>query len=64
MSNKPDAERTLPQNPTSSGPSFTSSFLLADYSMLEPVEVELVDHPVSVEEPQFAVLLADGQCEV
>jgi hypothetical protein len=65
MSHKPDAERTLPQDPTSSEPPpFLHPFLLADYNMVEPVEVELVAYPVTAEEPQFEALLADGQCEV
>jgi len=65
MSHKPDAERIPSQDLTSSEPLPVShSFLLADYDMLEPVEVELVDHPVTLEEPQFEALLADGQCEV
>jgi hypothetical protein len=64
MSHKLDAERTLSRDPTPSEPSFISSFLLADYSILEPVEVELVDQPVTVEEPQFEALVADSECEV
>jgi len=64
MSHKLDAERILPQDPTPSRLSSISSFLLADYKILEPVEVELTSHPVTVEESQFEALLADGQCEV
>ena len=65
MSQTPDAKRTPPQVLTSSGPSFVSHlFLLADYSILEPVEVELVNHPVTVEEPQFEALVAESECEV
>jgi hypothetical protein len=65
MSHKPDAEKELPQAPTSSRSSFASHlFLLADYNILKPVEVELVDHPVSAEEPQFEALVADSECEV
>jgi hypothetical protein len=65
MSHKPDAERTLTQDPPTAEPPFAShSFLLADYSTLELAEVELVDHPVSVEEPQFEALVADSECEV
>lgn len=63
MSHKPDTEKSLPQAPTSSGSS-PHSFLLADYSILEPVEVELVNHPVTVKEPQFEALVADSECEV
>lgn len=65
MSHKPDAEKGLPPAPTSSGPSFPSHlFLLADYSTLEPVEVELVNRPVTVEELQIEALLAESECEV
>jgi hypothetical protein len=65
MSHKSDAEKKLAQALTLSGPSFASHlFLLADYSILEPVEVELVDHLVNVEEPQFEALVADSECEV
>jgi hypothetical protein len=65
MSHKPDAEKKLPQALISSRSSFTSHFfLLADYKILEPVEVELVDHPVTAEEPQFEALVADSECEV
>jgi hypothetical protein len=65
MSHKSDTEKNLPQAPTLSGPSFASHLLLlADYSILEPIEVELVDYPISVEEPQFEALVADSECEV
>lgn len=68
MSRKPDSKSTVsqgPQDPTSSKPSCASRlFLLADYGTSGPVEVELVDHPVHLEEPQFEALVADSQCEV
>ena len=64
MPHKLDTERTLSQDPIPSELSFISSFLLADYSILESVEVELVNHPVTVEEPQFEALVADSECEV
>jgi hypothetical protein len=58
-------KRTLPQDPPTAEPPFAlHSFLLADYNILKPVEVELVDHPVTVEEPQFEALVADSECEV
>jgi hypothetical protein len=65
MSHKPDPEKTLSQDPTSPVPPRASHpFLLADDGTLELVEVELVEHPVVVKEPQFEALVADAQCEV
>ena len=68
MSRKPDTKSTVsqdPQNPTSSESSCASRlFLLADYGTSGPVAVELVDHPVHLEESQFEALVADSQCEV
>jgi hypothetical protein len=65
MSHKPDVEKAVPQDPALSDPSCASGlFLLADYSTSGPVEVELVDHPVSPEDPQLEALVADSQCEV
>ena len=65
MSHKPDAERTLLQDPTSPVPPYISHpFLLADYSTLGPVEVELVEYSVVVKEPQYEALVADSECEV
>jgi hypothetical protein len=65
MSHKPDAEKTTPQDsPLPEPPRFLRSFLLADDGTLEPVKVELVEHPIKVQEPQFEALVADAQCEV
>jgi len=65
MSHKPNAEKTILQDPTSSVPPHAlHPFLLADYSTLELVEVELVEYPVSPNEPQFEALVADSECEV
>jgi hypothetical protein len=67
MSHKPDLdlEKAVPQNPESSEPSCTSRlFLLADCGALGPVEVELVDHPVTMEDLPVRALVADSQCEV
>jgi len=64
MSHKPDVE-TDPQNPTAPKPALAPHpFLLIDDDELEPIQVELVDYPVAVEEPQFEALVADSQCEV
>ena len=66
MFHKPDTEKTLPQERVSPGEARPVShpFLLAGYGTLEEVKVELVDHPVTLEEPQFEALVADSQCEV
>ncbi len=62
MSHKPDVEID-PQNP--SKPDLASHpFLLIDDVELEPIQVELVNHPVTLKEPQFEALVADSQCEV
>jgi hypothetical protein len=65
MSHKPDREKVISQELEASETSRASRlFLLADYGTSGLVEVELVDHPVSIEEPQFEALVADSQCEV
>ena len=65
MSHKPDSTKTVPKNlPSSQTSGASQSFLLADYGTSGPVEVELVDHPVHLEESQFEALVADSQCEV
>jgi hypothetical protein len=64
VSHKPEAEQA-PQDLETLGPSHLSHpFLLADYNGLEPVEVELVDHQIAVDEPQFVALLTNSECEV
>jgi hypothetical protein len=65
MSHKPDAEQTPQQEPTSpETPRVSRPFLLTTDSTQKPIKVELVDHPVALEEPQFEALVADSQCEV
>jgi hypothetical protein len=65
MSHEPSPEKMGLRNLQSSEASCTlHPFLLADYGTAESVEVELVDHPVSLDEPQFEALVADSQCEV
>ena len=65
MSHKPDADKVGLSNITSpETPCAPHSFVLADYGPSGPVEVELVDYRVSIEEPQFEALVADSQCEV
>ena len=65
MSHKPSPEKTGLASLKSSETSCTPHpFLLADYGTAESVEVELVDHPVSLDEPRFEALVADSQCEV
>ena len=55
----------IQKNPTVLKPALASRpFLLIDDDELEPIQVELVDYPVAVEEPQFEALVADSQCEV
>jgi len=65
MSHKPDTDKVGLSNITpSETPCAPHSFLLADYGPSGPVEVELVDYPVTIKEPQFEALVADSQCEV
>ena len=65
MSHKLDPKKTLSRDPTLSElPRVSHPLLLADDGTLEPIEVELVEHPVEVPEPQFEALVADAQCEV
>ena len=65
MSHKPDTDKVVLPDVTSSGTSCAPhSFLLADYGTSRPIEVVLVDYPVTIEEPQFEALVADSQCEV
>ncbi len=65
MSHKPDKVEIGPRNSILSEPDHAPHpFILIDDSELEPVQVELVDYPVEVEEPQFEALVADSQCEV
>lgn len=65
MSHKPDIAKIGPRNLVPSEQTRAPhSFILVDDDELEPVEVELVDYHVEVEEPQFEALVADSQCEV
>lgn len=65
MSHKLDIVETWPQDLKLVTPTRIShSFLLADSSALEPIEVELVDYLTSASEPDLKALVADSQCEV
>jgi len=65
MSNRPDEEKLRSQDLSPSETAPTSHpFLLADYQAIEPVQVELVNHPVRLEEQPIEALVADSQCEV
>jgi len=64
MSHRPDSEDVL-QDQALPEPSRASCLLLlTDCGTSGPVEVELVDYPIAMEDTHSEALVADSQCEV